>query len=84
MPRSSIYKTPLRQANSIGLIDGGYRGEVMMALDHIKTGTGNCEVKRADRLCQAVSFTGEGITFEVVSELDSTSRGEGGFGSTKK
>lgn len=27
MPRSSISKTPLRMANSIGLIDGGYRGE---------------------------------------------------------
>ena len=30
MPRSSISKTPLRLANSIGLIDGGYRGELML------------------------------------------------------
>ncbi|GIS54687.1 hypothetical protein Ct9H90mP29_17290 [bacterium] len=38
MPRSSISKTPLRQCNSIGLIDAGYRGEIMAAVDNIKTG----------------------------------------------
>ena len=36
-PRSSISKTPLRMANSIGLIDGGYRGEIMAMCDNIKT-----------------------------------------------
>ena len=36
MPRSSISKTPLRLANSIGLIDGGYRGEIMACCDNIK------------------------------------------------
>ena len=36
MPRSSISKTPLRLANSIGLIDGGYRGEIMAPCDNIK------------------------------------------------
>ena len=36
MPRSSISKTPLRQCNSIGLIDAGYRGEIMAAVDNIK------------------------------------------------
>ncbi len=36
MPRSSIAKTPLRLCNSIGLIDAGYRGEIMAAVDNIK------------------------------------------------
>ena len=36
MPRSSIAKTPLRLSNSIGLIDAGYRGEIMAAIDNIK------------------------------------------------
>ena len=36
IPRSSISKTPLRQCNSIGLIDAGYRGEIMAAVDNIK------------------------------------------------
>ena len=35
-PRSSISKTPLRLSNSIGLIDGGYRGEIMASCDNIK------------------------------------------------
>ena len=35
-PRSSISKTPLRMSNSIGLIDGGYRGEIMASCDNIK------------------------------------------------
>ena len=36
MPRSSIAKTPLRLCNSIGLIDAGYRGEIMAVVDNIK------------------------------------------------
>ena len=36
MPRSSISKTPLRLANAVGLIDAGYRGEIMAAVDNIK------------------------------------------------
>ena len=36
MPRSSMAKTPLRLANSIGLMDAGYRGEAIIMLDNIK------------------------------------------------
>ena len=32
VPRSSIYKTPLLQVNSIGIIDGGYRGPIMVPI----------------------------------------------------
>ena len=35
-PRSSISKTPLRLANSVGIVDSGYRGNLMLALDNIK------------------------------------------------
>jgi len=34
VPRSSIYKTPLRMANSIGVIDSGYRGEICVVLQN--------------------------------------------------
>ena len=34
-PRSSISKTPLRLANSVGIVDSGYRGNLMLALDNI-------------------------------------------------
>lgn len=80
MPRSSISKTPLRLANSVGLIDAGYRGEIMAAVDNIKTVPHT--LKKGDRIVQAVAFSGEGITLELVDELNKTARGEGGFGST--
>jgi len=79
-PRSSISKTPLRLANSVGLIDAGYRGELMLAIDN--RGTEAHTVKRGDRLAQAVSFDGVAVSFKLVESLDVTSRGDGGFGST--
>ena len=80
MPRSSISKTPLRQCNSVGLIDAGYRGEIMAAVDNIKDIP--YTVEPGQRLFQLVSMDGAPITFEIVSELSQTDRGDGGFGST--
>ena len=79
-PRSSISKTPLRMANSIGLIDGGYRGEIMAVCDNIKDF--KFSVKAGDRLFQIVSSDLSPIKFKIVDELSSSTRGEGGFGST--
>ena len=47
MPRSSISKTPLRLSNSIGLIDPGYRGEIMAAVDNIKKRRIYCNARTA-------------------------------------
>ena len=52
-PRSSISKTPLRMANSIGLIDGGYRGEIMAMCDNIKSQSYTAE--KGQRLFQLVA-----------------------------
>lgn len=82
MPRSSIAKTPLRQCNSIGLIDAGYRGEIMAAVDNIKNET--YTVEKGQRLFQLVAMDGSPIHFQLVDELTETTRGEGGFGSTGK
>jgi dUTP pyrophosphatase len=82
MPRSSIAKTPLRLSNSIGLIDGGYRGEIMAAVDNIKTE--DYTVEPGQRLFQLVAMDGASIHFELVDELSETTRGSGGFGSTGK
>ena len=82
MPRSSIAKTPLRLCNSIGLIDGGYRGEIMAAVDNIKGE--DYTVKPNQRLFQLVAMNGSPISFEIVNELSKSSRGKGGFGSTGK
>tara|TARA_B100001750_G_C15256668_1_gene470551 strand:- start:157 stop:591 length:435 start_codon:yes stop_codon:yes gene_type:complete len=79
-PRSSISKTPLRMANSIGLIDGGYRGEIMAVCDNIK----NKEylLKSGERLFQIVASDSSPIDYEIKYSLSKTSRGTGGFGST--
>ena len=82
LPRSSISKTPLRLSNSIGLIDAGYRGEIMAAVDNIKNIS--YKVMPGQRLFQLVGMDGSPIHFKMVDELSETSRGIDGFGSTGK
>jgi len=82
MPRSSISKTPLRLSNSIGLIDAGYRGEIMAAVDNIKDEA--ITVTSGQRLFQLVAMDGSPIHYELVDALTETTRGSGGFGSTGK
>ena len=82
MSRSSIGKTPLRLANAVGLIDAGYRGEIMAVVDNIKKE--DYTVEPGQRLFQLVAIDGSPIYFELVEELSDTTRGGGGFGSTGK
>ena len=82
VPRSSISKTPLRMSNSIGIIDAGYRGEIMAAVDN--TDDEDYMVTPGQRLFQIVHPTLYPIGVEVVDELSDTYRGDGGFGSTGK
>jgi dUTP pyrophosphatase len=81
-PRSSISKTPLRMANSIGLIDGGYRGEIMACCDNIKGDI--FSIKKGERLFQIVSANCSEIEYELRQKLNDSTRGSGGFGSTGK
>jgi len=80
MPRSSISKTPLRLSNSIGLIDPGYRGEIIAVVDNIKSKPST--VKPKQRRFQLDAMNGSPIHFSLVDQLSDTSRGTGGFGST--
>ena len=79
-PRSSISKPPLRLANSMGIIDAGYRGNLILALDNIKSEP--YTIKVGQRLAQICAPNLEHIDFEIVKELSTTKRGSGGFGST--
>ena len=83
-PRSSISKTPLRMANSVGIIDAGYRGELIAAVDHIKYADNPYVVKAGTRLFQLClpALEPQTIPFKLVETLSQSSRGEGGFGST--
>ena len=82
LPRSSISKTSLRLSNSIGLIDAGYRGEIMAAVDNIKDIPYKVEI--GQRLFQIVAMDGSSIRFDISDSLSDSSRGTGGFGSTGK
>jgi|TARA_R100001015_G_C4583678_1_gene139852 dUTP pyrophosphatase len=82
VPRSSIFRTPLRQANNIGIIDSGYRGRIMVPVDN--RSNEDYIIKPKERLFQLVHPSLKPISIELVSELDDTKRGSGGFGSTGK
>nr|DAG81766.1 MAG TPA: dUTPase [Bacteriophage sp.] len=82
-PRSSISKTPLRMANSVGVIDSGFTGEIKVPLYN----TSEVEIRdieRYDKIAQLVIVPCMNFELEPVDELDRTERGEGGFGSTGK
>lgn len=78
--RSSISKTPLRLANSRGIIDAGYRGNLKVAIDNISDEA--YSVQRGQRLFQICGRYLESINVDVVDELSDSIRGNNGFGST--
>ena len=82
-PRSSIYKTPLRLANSVGIIDSGYRGPLISIFDNINRA--KYDVEKYTRLVQICSPDLRPIIVIMVDnseELGITERGINGFGST--
>mgnify|MGYP001204378792 FL=1 len=82
-PRSSISKTPLLMANSVGIIDKDYRGDIMAKVRHMPfEGNDDYNVEKGTRLFQICSPDLSPLKLVIVKELTETSRGEGGFGST--
>ena len=79
-PRSSIYKEDVMLANSVGLIDSDYRGEIMMKCKKLQPHTHRYTL--GDKIAQLVIVPYPEIELEESDELSSTDRGEGGFGST--
>ncbi len=82
-PRSGLaYKHGITVLNSPGTIDADYRGEIMVLL--INLGEEDFEIKKGERIAQAVIAPVVQAEFEEVEELSVTKRGKGGFGSTGK
>ena len=80
-PRSSMgLRTPLRLANSVGIIDAGYRGNICAVVDNIKNEP--YTINEGDRLFQICTADLLSFNFKVVNELSNTNRGNNGFGST--
>jgi len=83
-PRSSIWKQGITQANSIGVIDRTYRGNLMGAVLPIDKDK-EIVIPGGTRVFQVLAPDMGHISCVILrplSQLDETSRGSGGFGST--
>ena len=82
LPRSGLAtKQGLTLANSPGLIDAGYRGEVLVAAVNLDR-TETVKIERGDRIAQLVVVALPTVQPTWVGDLPATQRGEDGFGST--
>lgn len=95
-PRSSVSKYNLDLANAVGVIDSGYRGEIICKFKptpkfDVSTNTyqnsetvGNKTYDIKDRVAQIIIMPIPQVLFKEVEDLSETDRGEGGFGSSGK
>jgi dUTP pyrophosphatase len=92
-PRSSISKTPLMLCNSVGIIDAGYRENIIAALKYMPNPddlnfddkldkNAKYVLKKGTRIAQICSPTLTSLNHQIVDTLSETKRGSGGFGST--
>lgn len=83
LPRSSLCnKKDLMMANSVGIIDSDYRGDIKVPMRNI--GGENVIIEEGERIAQLVIVPFVKATYIEVDELNETVRGEGGFGHTGK
>lgn len=84
-PRSSVSKVDLVQANSVGVVDSGYRGEIKIRFKRVKHQDSNISRRFGlERVAQLIIMKYPVIEVEEAEELSETERGEGGFGHTGK
>ena len=76
-PRSSVYKTHQMLSNCVGVIDSGYRGEIMMKFTRSRD-----QYVIGSKIGQLIIMPYPHIEFEEVDQLSDTERGTGGYGST--
>lgn len=85
-PRSSITNYKIQLTNSVGVIDSGYRGEIMFKYKptqvFVKSSSSIPAYDIGDRVGQLIIIPYPQIEFEEVNELTETERGNKGFGST--
>ena len=77
-PRSSVSNTHLQMANSVGVLDSGYRGE--LKLRYRKHGPEDYNI--GDRVGQIIVMPFPLVEFEETDQLTESERGKGGFGSS--
>ena len=80
-PRSSIFKKSLAMTNSVGVIDSGYRGELMVKF-RATTDVVPALYKEGERFTQLVSVPYLDYKMTETDELTESERGSGGYGSS--
>lgn len=80
VPRSSISKSGYMLANSVGIIDRGYTGEILVPL--VKVDAAAADLQLPVRLVQIIPRQIIAAELVEVTDFDETVRGSGGFGST--
>jgi len=80
VPRSSIIKSGYMLANNVGIIDRAYTGEIMIAL--IKVDESAPDLELPLRIAQMIPRKIAHVEFTEVSDIERTTRNDGGFGST--
>ncbi|AUR85787.1 dUTPase [Vibrio phage 1.081.O._10N.286.52.C2] len=83
LPRSGLgFKHYLRLANTAGVIDANYQGEIMIKIRN--EGDDTLHIARGDRICQIIfQYYRKGVQFNVVDKFDDeTARGAKGFGAS--
>jgi dUTP pyrophosphatase len=81
-PRSSVRNYDLAMSNSVGVIDSGYRGEIMVTFNILNLHTVENSYQVDDRIAQLVIVPVPLITYAETKELSETNRGTAGHGST--
>lgn len=82
-PRSGLAaKHGITVLNSPGTIDADYRGEIGVILVNLSNEA--FEIQPGERIAQLVVAQYSQVDWKIVTNLDTTARGEGGFGSTGK
>ena len=81
-PRSSNAKKDLLLSNSVGVVDSGYRGEVLFKFKMIGGNKSDYEV--GERIGQIIILPYPSVTFVESEVLSDTERGEGCYGSSGK
>ena len=81
-PRSSNRKTEAYMCNHVGVIDSGYRGEIMVTFKNRDKDGSLQPYKVGNRVAQIIIMPYSQIEFVESNELSETERGSGGHGST--
>ena len=78
------FKSDVRLANCVGVVDSGFVGEVMVKLSSDSRCIGALAFRQGDRIAQAMLIPVPAVWFEEVDDMADTERGDGGFGSSGK